>query len=233
MLYNIDMTTVLNHYPDANTTGKTFDDWVHELNAQRNGKLFFVEIGAMDGLRHDALYSHIAANPQWSGLLVEPLPDMFDRLKATYSKHKNLTFENVAITEAEGTTEISRIPATEVGTSTPEWADGISTLKPSEHILGQDPSLSQYAVTETIATTTLRQLFSKHDIRNIDIFQSDTEGYDKVIFDQLWETGLRPSIIKVEINYMYYHVIRSLYYQLTTAGYRCFYQGDDIIAVRL
>ena len=233
MLYNIGMTTVLNHYPDANTTGKTFDDWVHELNAQRNGKLFFVEIGAMDGVRHDALYKHIAANPNWSGLLVEPLPDMFEKLKSAYAGRPNLAFENVAITESDGTTEISRIPADKIGSTAPEWADGISTLKPNEHILGQDPSLSHQAVIETINTLTFASLAKKHNLGHIDIFQSDTEGYDKVIFDQVWQASFRPSIIKLEINYMYYHVIRSLYYQLTQAGYQCFYQDDDIIAVKL
>lgn len=233
MLYNKGMTTALNHYPDTNSTGKTFDDWVAELNSLRNGNVFFVEIGAMDGVRHDALYKHIIANPNWSGLLVEPLGDMFAKLKSAYEGRDNLAFENVAITEADGTTEISRIPINKVGTAAPEWADGISTLKPTEHILGQDPSLSQHAIAETIATMTFASLASKHNLGHIDIFQSDTEGYDKVIFDQVWQAGFRPSIIKLEINYMYYHVIRSLYYQLTSAGYQCFYQDDDIIAVKL
>lgn len=227
------MTAPLNHYPDANSTGKTFDDWVAELNTRRSGNIFFMEVGAMDGVRHDALHKHINANPNWSGLLVEPLGDMFAKLQAAYNGRDNLIFENVAITESNGTTKISRIPVSKVGTSAPEWADGISTLKPTEHILGQDPNLSQHAITETITTATLAHLLDKHDIHHIDIFQSDTEGYDKVIFDQLWQTGLRPSIIKLEINYMYYHVIRSLYYQLTSAGYQCFYQDDDIIAVQL
>lgn len=227
------MTAPLNHYPDANSTGKTFDDWVAELNAKREGKIFFIEIGAMDGVRHDALYKHIVANPDWSGLLIEPLGDMFAKLKDAYPGRTNLLFENVAITESEGTTEIARIPASKVGTIAPEWADGISTLKPSEHILGQDPSLHQHMIKETIITTTFARLVEKHAITHIDIFQSDTEGYDKVIFDQLWQTGLRPSIIKLEINYMYYHIIRSLYHQLSAAGYQCFYQDDDIVAVQL
>ena len=227
------MTTVLNHYPDANTTGKTFDDWVTELNALRDGRVFFVEIGAMDGVRHDALYKHIVAHPHWSGLLVEPLPDMFGKLKAAYSGRDTLAFENVAITETDGTTDISRIPSDKVGTAAPEWADGISTLKPGEHILGQDSNLSQYAVTETKQTMTFASLAAKHNLKHIVIFQSDTEGYDKVIFDQVWQAGFRPSIIKLEINYMYYHVIRSPYYQLTAAGYQRFYQDDDIVAVQL
>jgi len=36
---------------------QTFDACVDVLNAKLNGDLFFVEIGAMDGVRHDALIS--------------------------------------------------------------------------------------------------------------------------------------------------------------------------------
>ena len=88
-------------------------------------------------------------------------------------------------------------------------------------------------IRQTIATMTFAELARKHSITQIDLLQSDTEGYDKVIFDQVWQAGFRPAILKLEINYMYYHVIRSLYYQLTNEGYTCFYEDDDIVAVRL
>src|SRR5262245_37291248 len=45
--------------------------------------IFFVEIGAMDGISFDPLYKHVVSNG-WRGLLVEPLPDLFEQLKETY-----------------------------------------------------------------------------------------------------------------------------------------------------
>ncbi len=233
LCYNGGMNESLNYYPGTNTSGKTFDEWVAVLHLQQGGNLYFVEVGAMDGVNHDPMYRHIMANPSWSGLLVEPLPDMFAKLKANYAKRKNLAFENVAITETDGTAEIARIPAEKVGSEAPAWADGISTLKPSQHILGQNPALSRHMVTEAITTMTMASLLKKHGITHIDLYASDTEGYDKVIFEQLWQTGLRPHIIKLEINYMLYHHIRDIHYQLASDGYTCFYEGDDMVAVKL
>ena len=225
--------SAINHYPEANISGRTFDEWATILNAKLQGKLSFLEIGAADGVSHDALHKHIMANPGWSGLLVEPLPDMFEKLQAAYAGRDNLAFENAAITEADGTAEIARIPPEKVNVETPSWADGISTLKPSEHIIGQEPSLRQHMVMQPITTMTIASLVKKHDITHIDLFQSDTEGYDKVVFDQVWSAGFRPSIIKLEINYMYYHVIRDVFYLLVNTGYTCFYEGDDLVAVKL
>lgn len=227
------MDYVINHYPESNTYGKTFDEWVAILNQQRDGKIFFVEIGAMDGVNHDPLYKHVMAHPDWSGLLVEPLPDMFDKLKTNYAGHHNLQFENVAITETDGSADISRIPADKVNNVTPAWADGISTFKPQEHILGQEPTLRQHMVTQQVTTMTITTLTKKHNISHIDLYASDTEGYDRVIFEQVWQAGFRPAIIKLEINYMLYHHIRDIFYQLVNDGYSCFYEGDDLVAVKL
>lgn len=121
-----------------------FDNCVEDLNDKLSGNVFFVVVGAMDGVGHDRLHKHIARNPEWKGLLVEPLPDMFDKLKANYAGRDNLIFEDAAITEKEGTAEITRIPEANVDNECPSWADGISTLKPEIHIIGQREELKAY-----------------------------------------------------------------------------------------
>ena len=95
------MDWLINYYPESGADRKTFDDCVKELNEKLQGKLCFLEIGAMDGIGHDALHKHISANSNWSGLLVEPLPDMFDKLKQNYKTRKNPHSECTAITEEE------------------------------------------------------------------------------------------------------------------------------------
>lgn len=227
------MQQIINYYPEAQNAGPSFDEWVEQLNTKKNGELYFVEIGAMDGMRHDALYKHIIAHNQWSGLLVEPLPDMFEKLKETYTGRDNLSFEPVAITEASGTAEITRIPAEKVDVDVPGWADGISTLKPDQHIISKDASLAAHTVKQQIQTMTFADLAQKYNITQIDLFQSDTEGYDETVFNQLWALGFRPSIIKFEINYMIYNTIRNLRWMLEQSGYTCFYQDDDMVAVKL
>lgn len=217
---------------DPNTI-EDFNQHIAAVNAKYHGDLFFLEVGAMDGVGHDALHAHIINNPGWRGLLVEPLPDMFAKLKANYAGRDNLLFENSAITDKNGEAQITRIPQDSVNRDVPEWADGISTLKPDIHIIGNYDYLKDHSVTETIKTSTFASLVDKYHITGIDVLQIDAEGYDKEIFDQIWAAGFRPSLIKIEINYLLYVVIRDLKYLLETNGYHCFLQSDDLIAVQL
>jgi FkbM family methyltransferase len=212
---------------------KTFDDYVNMLNDKLGGKLFFVEIGAMDGVQHDALHKHIVDNPGWKGVLVEPLPDMFAKLKQTYKTHENLKLENAAITEHIGRAQITRIPFDKVNKEAPSWADGIATLKPEIHIISRYENLAPYAVQEPIKTITFAALAEKHQITHIDLLQIDTEGYDKVIFDQIWLAGFRPSIIKLETLYLLHMTILELLALLDANGYLCTLQGEDLIAARM
>jgi FkbM family methyltransferase len=211
---------------------RPFDDLVTQLDAALGGKLFFLEIGAMDGVHHDALYPHVVAHPEWEGLLVEPLPDMFKKLKATYKDRKNLKFEQAAIAENAGVALITRIPPTKVNKECPDWADGISTLRPEKHIISQYGSLRQHTVQEKIRTMTFAELAEKQKLTQMDLLQIDTEGYDRIIFDQIWAAGFRPVIIKLEALYMQYMEILELQYMLGQEGYICTLQGEDIIAYR-
>ncbi len=211
---------------------KWFDDYVEELNLKLKGKIFFVEIGAMDGIKHDAMYRHIVSNLGWSGILVEPLPDMFAKLKHNYLTRKNLRFENVAITKRNGKAQITRIPTEKVNHECPDWADGISTFKPDNHIISRYDFLKPHAVKELVSTMTFAKLVDKYAIKRIDLLQIDTEGYDKEIFDDIWAAGFRPSIIKLEILYIVHMEILELTQLLTGNGYICFIQGEDLIAVQ-
>jgi hypothetical protein len=52
------------------------------------------------GLELTFIHLHIYAQKYgWPGLLVEPLPDLFQRLQNTYHGYVNLSFANVAITD--------------------------------------------------------------------------------------------------------------------------------------
>jgi len=210
----------------------SFDRAIEIVNNEKKGDLYFVVVGAMDGVGHDKLHRHIIANNSWRGMLVEPLPDMFEKLKTNYSNRSNLIFENVAITDKEGLADITRIPEKNVGEDCPQWADGISTLRPDIHIIGSDPNLKEYSVTEQIRTTTFATLAKKNRIADIDILQIDAEGFDKIVFDQIWAENFRPKLVKIEVNYLTYVSIKEVKTLLETYGYKCSFERDDLIAVR-
>lgn len=76
--------------------------WLEALAA--HGPLTFIQVGASDGLRWDPLRKHIIKN-RWSGVLVEPLPPVFDLLKQNYAylaSRQKLSFVNAALSNESG-----------------------------------------------------------------------------------------------------------------------------------
>jgi hypothetical protein len=73
---------------------------IRDLMAQEKD-IFFVQIGAHDGHSYDPIGPYVRKF-QWRGLLIEPQPAVFAKLKEHYAGQSNLIFENVAIAEQEG-----------------------------------------------------------------------------------------------------------------------------------
>lgn len=203
---------------------KTFKEILNWYNDIKDGKIKFLQIGAMDGISHDELNSYIMCF-DWEGVLVEPLPDMFDKLISNYEQKYGLQFECSAITETDGETEIHRVPP---GTeNAPEWADGCSTLVPEKHIDYLVPMM----VKEKIKTMTLKTLVEKYHLHDVNFVQIDTEGYDFKIFMQM-DGLINPDLIKIEIAHITYTNAVYMRYVLEQKGYKVFIDNYDLIAYR-
>lgn len=203
---------------------KTFKEILNWFNEIKDGKLKFLQIGAMDGISHDELNSYIMCF-DWEGVLVEPLPDMFDKLISNYDQKYGLQFECSAITETDGETEIHRVPP---GTkNAPEWADGCSTLVPEKHIDYLVPMM----VKEKIKTMTLKTLVEKYHLQDVNFVQIDTEGYDFKIFMQM-DGLINPDLVKIEIAHITYTNAVYMRYVLEQKGYKVFIDNYDLIAYR-
>lgn len=200
-----------------------------ELKKLAEESCYFVSIGAMDGVKHDRLFEHAAANLNWKGMLVEPVKEYFDKLKVNYGDREGLTFENVAIMDEEGDKEIFKIPSTMVGEELPEWADGISTFYPDG---GAFSKISDKAVTEEVKCVRFETLVDKHSIPHIDILQIDAEGADFQIFYQIWNLGFRPQVVLIEVIRMSFRNQATLRELLIGGGYRVRREGDDWLATK-
>src|SRR5215468_60576 len=94
--------------PTANPLD-VFDLAVHLLLARRQ-TLFFVQIGAHDGITGDPLRKFVLKY-HLPGILVEPNPAVFKKLVANYRGEPQLRFENVAVGPTQGTKSLY-LPAT-------------------------------------------------------------------------------------------------------------------------
>jgi len=87
-----------------------FDLSVQLLMAVRGDSLNFIQVGANDGEYGDPLHSFIVKYP-WHGILVEPQPDIFAKLRENYAAIQNrLIFENIAIAKDLSTIAMYRAP---------------------------------------------------------------------------------------------------------------------------
>jgi FkbM family methyltransferase len=167
--------------------------------------IFFVQIGANDGKSRDPLYEFVVAN-KWRGLLVEPLPDVFDQLKENYKACSELTFENVAIAEQSGECLMYRISQDAIQKNMlPPWCGGIGSLLPERNSLGgrrvskEDfREIQKHVVKQSVTASTLNELLERNSIKEFDVLVIDAEGYDYKILQQLDFRRHQPSLIQIE-----------------------------------
>ncbi|MFM7683833.1 MAG: hypothetical protein ACKO7P_13995, partial [Bacteroidota bacterium] len=58
--------------------------------------VFFVEIGANDGVDFDPIYQAVIKK-KWSGVYIEPQKSVFMKLQSNFLGCENIYFENIAI----------------------------------------------------------------------------------------------------------------------------------------
>ena len=158
----------------------------------------------MDGVSFDESRGYIDMYG-WSGLFVEPIPEMFERLIKSYSgksqESKN-KYENSAITETNGPAQMIRIPTDIVdsGVVLPCF-NGMSAIYPPKNGLGSEgdrATVEKYAELVTVQGITLDTLFAKHNITHVDFISIDAEGWDWKIIKQLKLNSIRPKLIRCE-----------------------------------
>ena len=167
---------------------------------KKTGKLFFVQIGANDGVFRDPLFEFVTKNhDQVSGLALEPVRETFQKLQANYAKYPHVTPLNVAIHATEKQINIHKVDPSYYG-KLPEWVRGIASFDKEHYKALNVPA--EAMITETVRCLTFDELVSQYDVEHVDLLQIDTEGYDAEIIKSIDFSKIRPSIIRFEHNLM-------------------------------
>lgn len=170
----------------------TLDTILH-LRLSQSPHFNFVQIGANDGVLCDAIYPFVTRF-RLPGLVVEPLPDVFEQLKKTYRRHPQVTPVNVALHRTARQATIYR--ADPADTSLPSHTSGIASFD-REHLRRfHIPDRSILAV--QVPCVTFHELLERYAISHIDLLQIDTEGYDLDILAMVDLERITPAIIRFE-----------------------------------
>lgn len=190
----------------------------------------FVQIGAFDGVSNDPLFD-IVRKWNWNGVLVEPVPSHFNRLKSNYAGFNNLNFENVAISDKSGEFQFYQLPAQY---DDPPWLQQIGSFS-YEAIAGNlkdsHPELIQYIVATSMPAITLQQLLDRRQIERVDVMVIDVEGHEHKVLAGIEQMKSKPRIIVFEEGCMAEVDLQQLLGKLKDASYRIYSGGADLIAI--
>lgn len=187
---------------------------------------FFVQVGANDGVLDDPI-RELVIRHRLPGLLIEPLPDMFEKLQANYTGQSQLAFENMAVLSREG-----RITLHRVQRDAPVHAHwhGIASFS-KQNLLTQGVP-AQYIQPYEVPGAPLGSILRRHGVAEIGLLQVDTEGYDYEVVKSAFDAGLRPEIINYEHCWLPPTTRHACKLLLDRMGYEFVETGKDTVAVR-
>jgi FkbM family methyltransferase len=189
-------------------------------------QFFFIQVGANDGVLDDPLYD-LVRQYHLPGLLIEPLPDLFEKLRDNYKEEPQLIFENVAILGHDGTVSMHRVRS---DAEVPRHWHGIASFQRANLLAQGVPSA--HIETLTVKGTSLHFLITKHDIQRISLLQIDTEGYDYEVIKSALEAKIFPEIISYEHCWLLPATRYKCKRILDSHGYQFVEVGKDTLAVR-
>lgn len=188
----------------------------------------FVQIGANDGVRFDGLYGHVTSHP-CSGIVVEPLPDMFERLRVNYADYPQIVPVNKAVHATARSLSLFRVAPTAM-LRYEGWASGIASFD-SNHLRGLGIAPADI-VEQTVDCLPLMELLEQTNMIDADLLQTDTEGYDSAVLEMIDFTRFKPRLIKFEHKSMSATQRQAHAERFRRYGYRTVAEGTDTIAWR-
>jgi FkbM family methyltransferase len=209
----------------------------------RADEVTFVQIGASDGIHADPI-RYFILRFHWTGVLVEPLPEVFEQLKRNYAcyNRSNLSFVNAAISSESGRS-LKFWTLEESVLSNLSDADRIDYLQKASFNLEQLKKLlrsknrpfSEKSFEQiSVRGMTINELVQEHcRDRKVDLVVIDAEGHEPDIILNIDFTVLQPDAIYFEIQNLEYEVLSSIINFLDAHDYVNFeIEGGDAIAIR-
>jgi FkbM family methyltransferase len=206
------------------------DSIIKHLN-NKTKNFFFVQIGANDGIKGDPLYLY-AKKYKWKGVLVEPVPFLFKKLKQNYEGRKGIFLENIAIAEKGGHKPFYHLKEECKKENLPLWHDEIGSfikgnvIKHSANI----SNLEKYLIVSRVECRTFLYLLKKYNLKKIDLLQIDTEGYDYQILKTFPFNILKPKLIIFEDRHLNENQKQKAKQLLISQGYRLTQLPGDCLA---
>jgi FkbM family methyltransferase len=196
-------------------------------------KPFFVKVGANDGITGDPCSDILLADERWKGLLLEPVPYCFERLKKNFASLERYQLEQVAIGPCRSNEWFHYI-ASEAKEAIPElpiWYDQIGSFDRQHLYKHFGSEIEPFIVSLAIGVLPLNDLFIQKSISQCHLLHIDTEGYDFKVLSTLDLTITRPTVIYIEYRHLSPTEKDNLIKRLKEFHYKLWDCGGDYMAI--
>jgi FkbM family methyltransferase len=200
--------------------------------ARRSGKpLTFVQIGSCDGKANDPLHE-VVRSCQWSGILVEPMPELFEQLVTNYESVPGLRFFQVAIGSGDGTMTMYSV---DPRPGDPDWVVQLTSLD-RDVVMSHSyalPELESRIFTVEVESRTVASLIAEAGLTKVDLLHIDAEGFDdQIIRDLPLTASWAPQFLIFEKKHLGRTRNSDLRRLLRQAGYKVVNLWPDQFAYR-
>lgn len=171
---------------------------VHEL-ALAVPDATFVQVGAHDGTQLDPLREAILGS-RWRGIMIEPVPYVFERLAARYRANRRIALENVAVADEDGSRPFHFLAEAAAGDGVWKWYDALGSFK-REVVLshgGLVADIEDRLVTVEVPCATFTTICERNGFDRLDLVQIDTEGYDREVLELIDLDRFEPCLVIYE-----------------------------------
>lgn len=198
--------------------------------AHESRDVSFIQVGSCDAAFGDPIIEFVKAH-KWRGVLVEPVPYVFEMLRARHGRNPRLTFENVAIGGDDSTrTFYCMEPLSE---PLSPWYNQLGSFS-REHIEKHErftPGLSKHIREIKVPCLKLNSLLKKHGLSHLDLLHVDAEGSDFEVLRGLDFDLCTPSIVLFELGHLPRAERVACTEFLELRGYHLLHEGRDCLAL--
>jgi FkbM family methyltransferase len=194
------------------------------------GMVRFVQVGSNDAAAGDPIMDFVLSRG-WRGLLVEPVPYVYERLLAFHGRNPRFQFENLAIGEQEGPRTFYCLEPLDKPLSI--WYDQMGSFS-REHIEKHErftKGLSEHIREITVQCLSLSSLLRKHGIAELDLLHVDAEGHDFEVLRSLDFGYCTPGLVLFEHGHLPRAERAACIEFLEARGYRLLEEGRDCLAL--
>jgi FkbM family methyltransferase len=193
----------------------------------------FVKVGANDGITTDPCSDILLSDSNWSGLLIEPVPYCFDRLRANFHDSRRFRVEQIAIGAASGQASFYYVDekARQEIHDLPGWFDQLGSFNRNHILKHLNGILEPFIIECRIRVHPLSEVLLRNRIQDVHLLHVDTEGHDYEVLKTVDFARHAPLLIYVEHKHLSDSEKSEMLQLLRRHGYSVSDCGADYFAV--